>query len=139
MKNPILNLTQHAATPDQVEAGIVDLPSTEKAELVKLLTFDTIPSHKEIFDRADQIADLALKVLEQYFSNKYIGLGADLSAPNDYAMIGGAPYLMGPLEKSLETHHINPLYAFSVRDSVDQIQPDGSTKKVAVFRHGGFI
>jgi hypothetical protein len=54
-------------------------------------------------------------------------------------MIGGAPYLMAPLEVALRAHGITPLYAFSVRESVEQTQPDGSVRKIAVFRHGGFV
>ena len=31
------------------------------------------------------------------------------------------------------------VYAFSVRESVEQPQPDGSVRKVNVFRHVGFV
>jgi hypothetical protein len=46
---------------------------------------------------------------------------------------------MAPLEVALRAHGITPLYAFSVRESVDQVQPDGSVRKVATFRHAGFV
>jgi hypothetical protein len=54
-------------------------------------------------------------------------------------MIGGAPYLMGALEKALRECGFTPVYAFSKRESIDQPQPDGSVRKVAVFRHLGFV
>ena len=35
--------------------------------------------------------------------------------------------------------NIRPVYAFTARDSVDAEQADGSVKKVAVFKHLGFV
>jgi len=55
------------------------------------------------------------------------------------AMIGGAPFLMSRLIKELQEVNITPLYAFSVRESVDEPQPDGGIKKIVVFKHRGFI
>jgi len=46
---------------------------------------------------------------------------------------------MGPLENALLAKGVKPLYAFSLRVSEDQVQPDGSTKKVGVFRHAGWV
>jgi len=54
-------------------------------------------------------------------------------------MIGGAPFLMSALEDALVIAGITPLYAFSVRESVEAEQADGSVRKVAVFRHLGFV
>jgi hypothetical protein len=39
----------------------------------------------------------------------------------------------------LRAADITPLYAFSVRESVEQALADGSVRKVNVFRHAGFI
>ena len=54
-------------------------------------------------------------------------------------MIGGAPFLMGALESELKNRGIQPMYAFSVRDSVEKQNPDGSVTKQNVFKHAGFI
>jgi hypothetical protein len=54
-------------------------------------------------------------------------------------MIGGAPYLMAPLERSLRSVGVYPVYAFSVRESVEQTAPDGTVRKTNVFRHAGFV
>ena len=118
----ILNLTQHQSTPEQ---GCVDLQGEALQVIKGLLTFEEIPTRKEILDRAAVIADLA---------DAMIG-----DTPTRAAMIGGAPFLMGPLEAALKERGITPLYAFSVRESVDEVLPDGSVRKVAVFRHKGFI
>jgi len=121
----IINLTQHAASQEQIDAGVVDLPPEDRAQLVRLLTFDSIPSQDEIEDRAESIALLA-----DYMADE---------SPGQSAMIGGAPYLMSALEQALANQRIAPLYAFSIRESVEQHMPDGSVRKVNVFRHAGFV
>lgn len=136
MPKIIINLTQHSATPAQIAEGVVDLPTELRTKLTELLTFDTIPSETVVFQRAQAIADMA----EAWLGNQ--------PRPEDYgrdgavleeAMIGGAPYLMCALEYALLNYEIAPVYAFSVRESVEQTQPDGSVRKVAVFKHAGFV
>lgn len=119
----ILNLTQHAATAEQIAQGVVDLNPHhgELAMLKNLLTFESLPTAEEVYDRADAIADLA----QSYFV--------------DCAMIGGALYLMGALERALNKRGIKPVYAFSERVSVEQTQADGSVRKVNVFKHVGLV
>ena len=117
----VLNLTQHAATPEQIEAGVYDLTGEAKVELVNLLTFDELPALAEVDKRALSIALIARK--EGVFA----------------AMVGGAPFLMGPLENALLAERIEPLYAFSRRESIESVQADGSVRKSNVFRHIGFV
>ena len=119
----ILNLTQHSASADQIAVGVSDLPEADRAHLVRLLTVDALPTRAEIEARCDDIATLA-------------SLHEPVAAQ---AMIGGAPWMMSALESALLDVGIEPLYAFSVRESMDQHQPDGSVRKVAVFRHAGFV
>lgn len=116
----MVNLTQHPATPEQVAAGVRDLPPEERSLLGKLLTFEEIPTCAILHEVAALVADLV---------------------PNgeDSAMIGGAPFFMAPLEKALLSRGISPVYAFSRRESIEQTQADGSVRKVAVFRHAGFV
>lgn len=61
------------------------------------------------------------------------------SAFADAAMIGGAPYLMGPLEAALKDRGIAPLYAFSERRSIEVKNEAGEVTKTAVFVHLGFV
>lgn len=119
----ILNLTQHAATPEQLAQGVADLNPHhgEIQQLKSLLTFESLPTAEEVYERAYAIAALA----QSYFV--------------DTAMIGGAPYLMGALERALNKVGIKPVYAFSERVSEEQVQEDGSVHKVNVFKHIGFI
>jgi hypothetical protein len=115
----ILNLTQHTATADQVAAGVVE--PKDKKKIQEMLTFTEKPTAGEVLERAEALAEIARAE------------GAT------HAMIGGAPFLMGPLHQALLTKGIKPLYAFSVRESVEEVLPDGSVRKTQIFRHAGFI
>ena len=122
MKMTIINLTQHAATAEQLAAGVFDVPNEgARRELLMQLTFGDLPEDGEIVERAEALASIAM------------AFGARA------AMIGGAPYLMSTLERELREGGITPLYAFSRRESVEEKLPDGSVRKVAVFRHLGFV
>jgi hypothetical protein len=114
----VINLTQHPSTPEQ---EVEDLTGEDLAKLKSLLTFHSLPTRLQVVVRAEEIADLALKHRA------------------DDAMIGGAPYLMEPLCIALRRNGIVPLFAFSLRESVETPLPDGSVKKSQVFRHLGFV
>ena len=115
----ILNLTQHDATPEQIQAGVVE-PSYKEI-VKKLLTFEELPTSGILKTRADKLA--------MYAS----------SSGYKSAMIGGAGYFLPYLEQALLAAGVRPLHAFSLRESADQAQPDGSVKKSVVFRHVGFV
>ena len=119
LRKSILNLTQHDSTPEQRNQGVVE-PS-DKQLIRDLLTFNSIPSKEEMAEKASKLAAVAV--------NEKCGS----------AMIGGAPYFMSALEAALKEQRIKPLYAFSVRESVDVAQADGSVRKMAIFRHLGFV
>lgn len=120
-----LNLTQHAPTPDQIEAGVIEPPPGVKEKVKDLLTFTDIPSRGELRQRAMELAEIAAKAKTQYGAHR--------------AMIGGAPYFMAPLEKALRERGIVPVYAFSVRESTETLGEDGAVHKQVVFVHKGFI
>lgn len=119
----IVNLTQHNATNDQIDAGVfnVDYDHNELDYLRSLLTFDSIPAIKDMQQRADEIAKIALRTNAKK------------------AMIGGAPFFMGYLETALKSVGIQPLYAFSQRVSVETTAEDGTVTKQNVFKHMGFV
>ncbi len=127
----ILNLTQHPATPDQITDGVIDLPGQQRSALIEALTIDALPDREAIDARADYIAELACR-------NGLGDDGVDDQQPSQ-AMIAGAPWMMRALEDALISRAIEPVYAFSRRDSVEAVQPDGSIRKTAVFRHVGFV
>jgi len=54
----IINLTQHVATPEQISAGVTDLPEHIRSELIALLTFEELPTIEQICARAETIASL---------------------------------------------------------------------------------
>jgi hypothetical protein len=127
----IINLTQHATTPDQHRAGVVDLPEYLQPGLREALTFEELPSQEEISARASQIAELAVQN----------GLGPD-DGEDPFptaAMIGGAPWLMSDLASELRLRRILPLFAFATRRVEEVTQPDGTVRKVSLFSHVGFV
>ena len=127
----ILNLTQHHATPEQKDAGVVDIPEQQRALLIKLLTFEHLPDAEDVHQRAISISELITE------ADAILHPGSE-ELVTDAVMIGGAPYLMPYLERHCGAY-CTVLYAFSIRESVEQTQPDGSVRKVNIFRHGGFI
>lgn len=137
----MVNLTQHALTKEQYthnneELTVVTYKPYAKEvqnDILEFLTFNKIPSKEEILKRADLLAIIASNTIKQ---------AEDLSeipATEKYALIGGAPYLMGPLEEALRKQGIQPLYAFSQRESVEEVNSDGSVTKTTIFKHKGYI
>ena len=110
----ILNLTQHLASQEQIEEGVVE--PKNKDFVKELLTFDELPTKEEIQKRATELTKIAMN--EGYKK----------------VMIGGAPYLMGMLELTLKSQGIQSVYAFSKRVSIEK---DGV--KTSVFKHIGFV
>lgn len=150
----ILNLTQHVATQDQIEAGVIELPAELKARVTGLLTFDTIPTPHDMEASANSIVKIAYDYFRELADTRplsnaeKLALDLDSYAPglasfNNVSMasvmIGGAPFFMSHLEVALKRANIRPVYAFTARDSVDIKQEDGSVKKTAIFKHMGFV
>ena len=125
----ILNLTQHPASPEQIDDRCVDLEPHYLQQLKPLLNFTAFPDQEEVYQRAKDIAALAE---EQWQAVEQDGDGK-------CAMIGGAPYLMKSLQEALEELGFEVCYAFSVRESVERIADDGSVIKTSVFKHKGYV
>lgn len=116
----IVNLTQHEATIDQLNAGVIDVDSDDKELIREDLTFDDIPSSDEMTERAFVMAHMAKKY-------------------SDVAMIGGAPYFMPYLIRELENLGISAVYSFTKRVSIDTKTESGDIMKKSVFKHIGFV
>lgn len=117
----ILNLTQHNASPAQKAAGVVE--PANKEMLKEMLTFTELPDKATVMRRADAIKNLCV-IFEGHVGQ---------------VMIGGAPFLMGPLTAALKAAGCEPMFAFSQRESVDQTLDDGTVIKKSIFVHMGFV
>ena len=117
----MLNLTQHVATTEQIQAGVVEPTPEVKAEIQKLLTFNSLEETQEVKERAYKLALIAKNH------------GAS------HVMIGGAPFFMPALESMLALGDISAHYAFSQREVVETTLPGGSVEKKAIFKHVGFV
>ena len=122
MKIKILNLTQHTATPEQLEAGVFE-PGNKK-RIQELLTFDRIPSKEQMELRARELALIAKQ---------------ELGITSKAVMVGGAPYFMSTLERVLKEEGFQVCYAFSKRECIEEKQSDGSVVKKTLFKHIGFV
>ena len=121
----ILNLTQHNATKDQQDAGIIDMPVEFQVALKGLLTFPTQYTRADLEYRALQIHELV---------RDFCGTSKEVL---EGVMIGGMPSFMPVLESVLISKGINKVgYACTERKSVDK-EVDGKIIKTAVFVHAG--
>ena len=120
----VLNLTQHNATTDQVNAGINDLPVDFQTALKGLLTFPTQYTRADLEYRALQIHELV---------RDFCGTSKEVL---EGVMIGGMPSFMPVLESVLISKGIKVGYACTERKSVDK-EVDNKIIKTAVFVHAG--
>ena len=127
----ILNLTQHKATLEQLQQGVVNVHDDIHSAMVDLLTFVGLPTKAEVKEVANKLAALVQNEIinsyekESYYINK--------------VMIGGAPFLMQPLANAIERMGYEVVYAFSERVSIETIGSDGTVTKVNQFKHIGFV
>lgn len=137
MSAVILNLTQHAATAEQIAAGVVDLSEGDARYVRAALTANSLAeldSEHHLGTREDRAAIIADRAASVASEIQDLHPGRRIAA-----MIGGAPWLMGPLESELKERGFHVLYAFSRRVSVEVRQPDGSIRKTTDFLHEGFV
>ena len=125
----IINLTQHDATADQKAAGVIDIRDHNRDYVRELLTFEQLPDNPKLVFTAADLADVAHNELAR------LGCGPRYGK----AMIGGAPYLMNYLERALVNRGIEPVYAFTLRESVETEGADGKVFVKRVFKHIGFV
>ncbi len=116
----ILNFTQHAATAEQLDAGVIDLMQHDLASLKELLNFVGLPTRDDVYNRAYEIVKLAENLMAES------------------VMVGGAPFLMPVLQMALQKRGITVLYAFSERVSVEK-EIEGKVIKTNEFKHSGFV
>lgn len=121
---PILNLTQHAATPSQIKAGVVDLSTADRKALSALLTFVALPTDDDLAARAADITAFAVS--------------HQLDGPQ-VVMVGCASWFAVPLITTLSAAGFKAVQSFSARNVVDTHMPDGTVTKTVVFDHLGFI
>jgi len=139
----ILNLTKNPATPEQRESGVIEIKDELKDKLNALLSFTELPDRKEIMDRVHRLSSLIYKHLTGVDKEWHLfydhEIGAELSkADIDAILIGGEPYLMGPLELEIENYS-TAVYAFYKETSVMAETEDGLPIEHVLRTHVGFV
>ena len=115
----IINLTEYEATPEQVEAGVIE--PEDKGYVQSLLTFYLPPDRREIEVITDRLASVAIE------------------AGVRYALIDGAPYLIPHLERTLWRWGILPLYSFRKEVVEKEVLPNGDIVKTKRDKHIEFV
>ena len=119
----MLNITQHVASLAQQKSGVFDVESKDRGDLTHLLTFSSLPTTDTLLYRVEKIVHFVLKVLEE------------MDSETTDVMIGGAPYLMGPLSDHLLLAGLQGHFAYSERISSE----DENGVKTSTFAHLGFV
>jgi hypothetical protein len=117
------NMTQHEASAAQLKAGVVELAEIYKTTLLEALNFEGVPTSDDVAYSAQLIAGL----MDEH--------DPDLTGQVQF-MMGGAPYLMAALTQYAPVYRM--VFACSNRVSEEKHMPDGSVRKVNVFKHIGF-
>lgn len=126
MRKYLINLTQHALTDEQIKS--VEHTFTPEG-FNKYLTFDTMPTAQDVYVKAVDMFKKLVSVLEH----------EGIYAHDCTVLLGGAPFFMSVCEEMALHYGFHYCYAFSKRTSEEVKQPDGTVKKVSVFKHEGWI
>lgn len=131
-----INLTAHALTADQIAAA-KDLGVNKFLEAADVLPANVLEKLRNCPDEAASLELLAKKVIEAVnqvadgFTYVHLPCGSPALM---WAMagltMGQNPHL--PLK-------LTPVFSHSVRESVEEIQPNGTVMKRSVFRFESFI
>lgn len=134
MKRCVIWLMNHVATSDQIE----DLKSNCYSEIEFIEPTD---EGKKMW--AQVPADAGLKEIETLavnVSRTLTGLPTHLNAGQDavIAVVQGEPTLVTVMVQLLQRCHIPCFAATTKRESVETVNPDGTTTKTNVFKHVRF-
>ena len=117
----IINLTQHDATQDQLDAGVVNLIGEAAYKLKQAYRFNYVPSAEEKNRRVREIVQIAI----------------DCKA--EKALLDGPAWLTSALERELAVHEISAVYSFSMYPIIMTMEGDGTLVKRQRIKHMTFI
>ena len=145
----IVNLTQHKATDDQRAAGVADVADSDGLSGLLTVPAEAIVASESVL--AEFLESAAAEIVSRYVVPVVVVARRDwmrgdhgdteilTGFPRPRFMVGGMPALMERLIPAIRRAGGEPVYSLSVRESMDAPQPDGSVRKVAVFRHIRFF
>lgn len=149
--SPIFNATQHKASQEQLNQGVIDFSPEVHNEIKRLITFDGIPTKSFLQASADSLVKVLYDaVLEEIApsdltESQKLALELDKTYPANHfikvtmpkIMVGGAPFFASILENTLVKAGFKPVYAFSQRVSEEKLI-NNEVIKTNVFKHVGF-
>ena len=142
----ILNLTQHPATPEQVEQGLVDYSNRESLKWLLTIEEHVLANSNWVLEdvldgRVEDLVTIASAYQAEAVDSipeEFRGLrrlNAIRNALSLRVLVGGAPILMERLIPALKREGCVPVHALSARVVEEVPQSDGSVKKVSTFKH----
>lgn len=126
-----ISLMLYLVTPDQASAGLIDMPEdgSLRAALIEALSYNHQPDQEELLRRARRVVG----IMADY-------AGGMTALQGRKVILGGFSALMHPLQAACLRAGMQVGYAYPGHcECVDQLQPDGSVLKTAIFRHGETI
>ena len=126
--NNILWCSPHQPTPEQIE----ELKKFGNIMYLKDINMSLQTKLENTPDNDIEAKQLAVELFD-YLDNNF----------NDYIIVqpAGNPmfqYILGVIN-SAKTNPTKILYAHSIRESIEEIRPDGTIMKKSVFKHNKFI
>jgi len=121
----LYNCTNHNLTAEQRDGyDVIELPGDLKAQWGQITE-----------ENKWGVCDDVVNIITEHFENSF----EDYLVSRSIVLVQGHPGATFNVVSRLKGKRgIIPVYAESVRDSTEEIQPDGSVKKVSVFRHKAF-
>jgi len=146
----ILNLTQHAATPEQLDQGLVDYTNRESLKALLTIPERALTNFNWILeDILDNKVKNLVTIAETYQAEAVDTIPDDVrgmrrlntirDALRLRVLVGGAPILMERLIPALKREGCIPVHALSARVVEEVPQSDGTVKKVSTFKHIRFM
>ncbi|WP_339534685.1 hypothetical protein [Pseudomonas hunanensis] len=122
----VLNFSCHRPSPDQIQAGVVEMGIREQKLLRSLSSYygDSKPNDEDTMRRVKALAELAI--------NECHAFGADT------ILLHTALWIAVPLVDYLDSKGIDTVYAFSTRHHEEQRLPSGELRVTKLHRHSCF-
>ena len=151
----VLNLTQHLGNEDQKKDGLRDVNNISLLKSYLDVPEDALKASDDVLDGLlnGKVQRIIAEFVLPEQAKRLLGFAEQFdpaTGPTEgtaeilnaawrsfhlRVMVGGAPILMEKLLPALVKVGAVPVYSLSARDSRDELQPDGSIKKVSYHRH----
>ncbi|MNF70477.1 hypothetical protein D3C84_523880 [compost metagenome] len=122
----VLNFSCHRPTPDQIEAGVIEMGVREQKR------FRTLTSYYGTSKPDDADTETRVKALVELAKNECFAFGVNT------ILLHTALWIAVPLVEYLDSIGINTVYPFCTREIAPQNLPSGEVRFTRVHKHSCF-